>query len=259
MDINKIFDEISVQMRSDIDAARAVLTHPGQKGASFEESFRKFLRSYLPSSLDISTGIIFDSQGSSSKQLDVIISDRLRTPIYYRSGDIRVIPTECVYAVIEVKSYLDGKELDKAFENMVSVRRLNKIAYYRPHGFIYKGIHTDDLYGKLWHIWPTNYMIFAYESIDLHELAKALNNLHCDNNVPVWSRVDMICVLDKGVICNQLEDGTHNALPEPKSQLYVCSTPKALLLFYTLYSKYIFQTRLPNFKFMDYVDQIRFE
>jgi hypothetical protein len=257
MDIAKIFDEISIQMRSDIDKARTALTHPGLKGLSFEESFRKFMKAYLPNSLNVSTGILFDSKGNTSRQLDIIISDSLKTPIYFKSGDLRVIPVECAYGVIEIKAYLDSKELDNIFNNMLSVRKLEKVAFYKPELY-FRGIHTDNLYGKSWKIWPTNYLVFAYDSVNLVDIANNISKFHRDNNFPEHSRIDMVCVLDKGVICNQLEDGTYNALPEPKSNLCVCNTSKALLLFYSLYSRYLFQARIPNFRFTDYLGQMTF-
>jgi hypothetical protein len=51
-----IFDEVAEQMRSDLRMARFALQHPGLKGSSFENTFRKFLRQYLPRNLDMSTG-----------------------------------------------------------------------------------------------------------------------------------------------------------------------------------------------------------
>lgn len=86
MNINKIFDEVASQMRSDLEKARNALPHPGLKDSSFEDVFRKFLREYLPETLDISTGILVDANGNSSRQIDVIISDAAKTPIFLKVG-----------------------------------------------------------------------------------------------------------------------------------------------------------------------------
>lgn len=256
MDIAKLFDEISNKMKSDIDQARTTLPHAGMKGSAFEESLREFLRRHLPKSLDISTGIIIDSKGNASRQLDIIVSDSFKTPIFFKSGEIRVIPVECVYAVIEVKANLDEKVLLASYENMKSVRILEKAAYYKPSGVI---IYSDNLYGKEWDIWPINYFIFSYDSVDLADLAAKVDKLHKENILPEWKRIDLICVHDKGVICNQLADGKFSALPEPNSKLMVCNTKRALLLFYSLISTYLFQTRLPNFRFINYLGQMKFQ
>lgn len=255
MNIAEIFDEVAKQMRSDFEKARKAVRQPELKGASFEETFRTFLREYLPRSLDVSTGVLVDAHGGVSRQLDIIISDSAKTPIFYRSGDIRVIPVECAYAVIEVKAYLDANELDRVFQNMESVRNLRKTAYVKPAGAI---IYSDNLYGREWEIWPINYYIFAYDSIELMTLVEYINMRCQTKKLTEHSRIDTVCVLDKGVICNQYADGKFDALPRPGSKLYVCKTTRSLLLFYTLTSRYFNQARLPNFRFTDYLGKMTF-
>jgi hypothetical protein len=255
MQVAGIFDEVAQQMRADLERTRQAVQHPGLKGSAFEEVFRTFLRAYLPQALDIATGVLVDSNGGHSRQLDVIISDAARTPIFYRSGETRVIPVEGAYAVIEVKAYLDGEELARVFQNMQSVRALEKKAYYQRGGAL---VDTDRLYGLDWEIWPVNYFVFAFDSVDLRTLALAMDDRHRAEQWPPWSRIDTICVLDKGVILNQRPDNQFDALPEPESRLFVCKTQRALLLFYTLIARYLNQARLPPFRFNDYLGQIAF-
>jgi len=253
MNIMGIFDQVAQKMRADFEEAREALKHPVLKGTSFEETFRSFLRDYLPQSLAISTGILWDAHGGVSRQLDVIISDSAKTPIFYRSGDIRVIPVECAYAVIEVKAYLDAGELDRVFQNMESVRNLKKTAYDKSDGPI---VYSAPLYGKEWEIWPINYYVFAYDSIDLMTLAEHIDARHQAKALPEQSRIDTVCVLDKGIICNQLPDGSSDALPMSGSNLKVAESDRALLLFYTLISRYFNQAWLPCFRFTDYLGQL---
>jgi hypothetical protein len=130
MNIDEVFNQVAEKMRSDLKQARGALSHAGMKGASAEDTFRAFLRDYLPRSLDVSSGVLVDAEGNVSRQLDVIISDAAKTPVLFRSEENRVLPVECAYAVIEVKSKLDTKELQGAFKNMLSVRNLKKTAYY---------------------------------------------------------------------------------------------------------------------------------
>ena len=144
MKIVGIFDEVAQQMRSELEKARKAIKHPGLKGSSLEEAFRSFLRDYLPRSLDVSTGILIDASGNDSRQLDVIISDSAKTPIFYRSGGMRVIPVECAYTVIEVKAYLDADQLNSIFQNMKSVRNLKKTAYLNPPVLLFiQSIYTE--------------------------------------------------------------------------------------------------------------------
>jgi hypothetical protein len=56
INIPELFDQGANRTRADLEAVRQALTHSGLKGGEFEEIFRRFLRDYLPKSLEISTG-----------------------------------------------------------------------------------------------------------------------------------------------------------------------------------------------------------
>jgi hypothetical protein len=241
LDFGQTFDNISKKMQTDFDEIRNAMEHPGEKGSSFEEIVRRFLKMYSPKSLDISTGFIIDSNDNVSKQMDVIISDATKTPIFFQNTSVRVLPVECVYAVIEVKSMLNSDELQKVFDNMKSARRLEKKAYSRIPPY-------DDfsvkLYDKSWPIWPINYFLFAIDSIDLNNIASAMQKKYVEENLPVHSRIDCTCVLNKGVICNRYPDGQ--------------ITARALLLFYALMSSNLFQAQMPFFQIYNYLSKVHF-
>jgi len=255
VDIVRIFENVANQMRSDFEKARHAVQHPGLKGTAFEETFRTFLRNYLPQSLNVSTGVIVDSHGGFSRQLDVIVSDTAKTPIFFSSGDVRVMPVEPVYAVIEVKSYLNTDELKRIFENMLSVRGLKKTAYHKPTGAI---IYTSNLYGKEWDIWPINYYVFAYDSIKLDTLTGYIEKTNQEMQLPIHSRIDTVCVLDKGVICNCYTDNKLYATPGHGSTLIAYETTRSLLFFYTLTIHLLNQVTMPNLQFLPYLGKIEF-
>ena len=68
MDLNEIFGEVSAQMRSDFAKAQKSLSHAGLKGVANEEVLKEFLRQYLPRTLDISGGMLVDSDGNHSRR-----------------------------------------------------------------------------------------------------------------------------------------------------------------------------------------------
>jgi hypothetical protein len=251
MKLDETFDFVAQTMRADFEKARCALTHPGQKGDAFEDVFRGFLREYLPKSLDISTGTLVDTSGAYSRQLDIIISDAAKTPILFKSGEIRVIPVECAYAVIEVKARLDAKEINRIFENMYSVRRLSKKAYFSEQTWF-------DHYGGHWEILPINYFVFAFDSPDLRELGTLINARHQAEQLQPWSRIDTVCVLDKGLITNRHHDGLLDALPYPDTHMDVVLTKRSVLLFYALVMNYLGSVNMPRFVFTDYIKGIRF-
>jgi hypothetical protein len=253
MDLAGVFAQVANKMRADMEAARSALSHPGLKGGAFEEAFRQFLRDYLPDNLDVSTGQLVDSCGRMARQLDVVISDRARTPILFQSSQTRVIPVACVYAVIEVKAHIDTSELDSILTNMDSVRALEKLAFTPD----YPVVRTISVYDQPAQIWPVMYFVFAFEGIDIQTVAKNLAVRQLSR--PANRRIDMICVLDQGVICNCSPDqSAYVCTPNPTSLLTAVRTKKALLLFYTLLSVPLSRVWMPILEFSKYLGQMTF-
>jgi hypothetical protein len=255
MDLGERFDRISKQMQNDFKDIQESIDHRGEKGRSAEEIFREFLKIYFPKNLDVSTGFIIDSNGNQSKQMDVIISDAAKTPIFYEDSLIRILPVECVYAVIEVKSMLDSNSLKTGLENMLSVRKLEKKAFTKPPPYDNFSVSA---YGTIWPIRPSHYFLFAFDSIDLTGLAATMKQKYDAENLGISSRIDSTCVLHKGVICNQFPSGVLDALPEPNSVIANVYTDRALLFFYLLISSHLFQAQMPFFQLHEYVKKISF-
>lgn len=255
MDIVGIFDEVSKQMQSDFEKSRQALHHAGLKGSANEEIVRRFLEHYLPKHLEISSGIVVDSQGGDSRQLDIIIHDANKTPVFYRSESSRVVPVECVYAVVEVKAYLDKAEITKAYENMRSVKHLTKdpAAFFGPAS-PFKEVKT--LYGSEWDHWPIQYFIFAFDSPALESVLP--NVLELQQNDPLHQRIDSVCILNRGVLMNRTAEGMFQVLPQPGSQLVASHTTKPLLFFYTLASILLNQASMKNFNIKPYLRNIAF-
>lgn len=253
MDFIGLFSDIAEKMQSDFRAAQKAITHSGLKGTANEETLKRFLRQYLPQVLDISGGQLIDAGGNRSRQLDVIVSDANKTPILFESSDVRVIPIECAYAVIEVKAYLDKAELEKAYHNMKSVKSLEKQAFFYKQGPI---VSKKSLYGSEWGIWPMQHFVFAFDSPGLDSVKSNLDGLQ--GNDPVHRRIDMICVLDKGVVINSTRNGNISALPEPGSKTIGYETKNALLLFYILSSVILNQADMDPFNIHPYIRDLRF-
>jgi hypothetical protein len=76
--------------------------------------------------------------------------------------------------------------------------------------------------------------------------------------LPEHSKIDTICVLDKGVICNRRNDKKIDALPQPGSNLQVVQRNRSLLLFHALTSVYFNQANISNFNFNSYLGELKF-
>jgi hypothetical protein len=229
MDWEALFGSSSVQMKERLNQIRASLKHAGLKGHANEEILATWLKDYLPPSVSVCTGEVIDCHGSRSKQADVIVFDTANTPRFFSSDDIKVLPIEPVYAVFEVKAYLNKQEIEAAFGNMISVKSLKKEAYYPTC----QTATVFSQYGLSAKRWPIQFFVFAFESDGLDTIYQHVNALNAGQ--PLDKRIDMVCVLDKGLILNVGDEGME-PIPLPHTKLVAKSSDKALLTFYALIS-----------------------
>lgn len=117
------FAAIESQMRGKLDEIRATLEHPGGKGTSIEEVFRKFMREFLPRRLDVGHGEILDSEDRRSKQTDLIVVNEDH-PLTFTHVQPGLFFIEGVCAAGEVKTVLNSSGLDKAIENSLQFKQL---------------------------------------------------------------------------------------------------------------------------------------
>ncbi|NEJ46627.1 DUF6602 domain-containing protein [Rhizobium leguminosarum] len=249
MNIQDVFKSIETKLQADLQETRASIEHAASKGAANEQATKLFLRSRLPKNLEISSGFLIDCDGAVSKQLDIIIHDAAKTPVLFESNDLRVIPVECAYAVIEVKTDLSLAALDQCIENMKSVKVMKKVAFYEE-GII---VRPTSVYGQEYQDWPLMYFVFAYESAPLASIADKLSATL--KTAPLDKRIDCVYSLDRGLLANRTPDGLYQATPTNGS-IWTGIEQDSLLLFYTLLAHYMNQAHMRNFRFSDYLKRL---
>ncbi len=115
--------------------------HNLSRGLIAESVLRDFLRSALPEIAKVSQGFV-ERKGILSHQCDIIIYDRIHYAPLYSYGEIEIIPSDAVYAVIEVKSNIDAKRFGKLlhdFELLYQLRASQKFL------FMYNGCQISTL------------------------------------------------------------------------------------------------------------------
>jgi hypothetical protein len=132
---------------------------------------------------------------------------------------------------------------------MLSVKQRDKSAYV-PQGVIQQ---TVNLYGREWDYVPTLYFLFAYECGDLVSFNRALGAQMA--SLAIHERVDMACLLSKGVLVNASNNGTYNPTPSPGSVLSSYETSNALLVFYLLASSHLLQASTRPMLLQRYIPQ----
>ncbi|MFJ4334531.1 MULTISPECIES: DUF6602 domain-containing protein [unclassified Streptomyces] len=139
-----ILRSVAKRMRADFEQSKA-FSHNGEAGTSREVLVRNFLSSCLPAHVKaIHNAEIVASDGGVSRQCDVVVVNRETPPLTSLDG-YRVIPNECVYGLVEVKTNLTRKDLLDSCEKIGNARRLSKTAYRRVPNPITR---TTSAYGR---------------------------------------------------------------------------------------------------------------
>jgi hypothetical protein len=105
--------------------AASELAHPGLRGRAREIFARDLLTPFLSPNVGACTGIVVDSGGGSSRQIDIIIYDKTLIPSLMFTGEEGIVPIESVLATVEVKSALTRDEIKKSIQNAHSVKYLD--------------------------------------------------------------------------------------------------------------------------------------
>jgi hypothetical protein len=133
------FAKVQTNLRAQMDLASRSISHAGTMGSVNEEHWLDLFRSYLPNRYEVATGIIIDSRGNTSEQIDVVIFDRHFTPTLLDQKNHRYIPAEAVYAMFECKPTIDKAYIEYAEKKAASVRRMHRTSVAISHaGGVFK-------------------------------------------------------------------------------------------------------------------------
>ncbi|MER7515923.1 DUF6602 domain-containing protein [Streptomyces sp. NPDC126499] len=255
MDENRlagVLHSVAKRMRADFEQSKE-FQHRAETGSSRELLAQKVLASRVPGHTEVLQSCeIITASGETSPQCDIVIVDRSTPPLTDLQG-YRILPNECVYGVVEVKTTLNRAELRDACQKIQKVKALSKTAYYPTPGYQ----RTRTTYGKTYPYTPTVGMIFAFDSIDLITLGNHFAEW-CANVEPE-ERPDSIWILGKGYfVWTDPKSGLINPSPEHRSGLLALEPwqDEDVLLPLTLHLNQHFATAwMPPFRLADYAGQ----
>jgi len=101
--------------------------HHGEDGRFVEDLIKEYFSKYLPKGLEVLTGFILrpavktgekgkerkDDNDEHSSQLDLIVFDSERYPIFQRFGDSVIVPPEGVVAILSIKKHFNDGDILK--------------------------------------------------------------------------------------------------------------------------------------------------
>ena len=237
---------------------RSSIPHAGETGSLIEQLFRSELNKVLPEKVAVADGFVVDSEGRVSKQLDIILYDKLNTPRIFSSDGAQMFPVETTYAAGEIKTKLDGVELRKTFENCHSYKSLVRKAYFKTKGIIQK---TVLLFGKEHDHWQSIYFCIAAESaLTEQTLLERYRTISREMQLNYDERIDSIFTLDGKCILNSIkpliqnfpQDNSISLLPDGEGQSCAYATKAPWSLFVHLLLTYMVQAPQPMVNMVAY-------
>lgn len=125
MDLIESYRKISQSLWAE-SAALDAIHHAGERGNEREALVDRFLSPRLPERFEVGRGEIWAANGKWSGQEDLIVFDRLDSPRILPGANSHIFAVEYVAAVVEVKTSLNTKEIERATQSIASARRLQK-------------------------------------------------------------------------------------------------------------------------------------
>lgn len=204
--LKQAFGKVQDNLRGQMALASQSISHAGTMGSVNEEHWLELLRSYLPNRYEVATGIVIDSKGNRSDQIDVVIFDRHFTPTLLDQKNHRYIPAEAVYAMFECKPEVNKGYIEYAEKKAASVRSMMRTSVPISHagGTFQPKPHFRILAGLLA---PVSGWVNGLD-------ATFLKNLGADEN----SALDCVCALDHG--CYDKYEGTSLVVAEQGALMY---------------------------------------
>lgn len=242
------------ELEASLLRSRAAFKHKLTSGESTEAAVRAFLRENYPESVGICHGQVIDVNGDSSAQLDVIMYDKARTPVFYadRENGVRLIPAEGVLAAMEVKHRVTTDDLRKSARDAETLKKLKREAYFAKSPSAPFG-SPQNLYGTTWSTAvPPLFLVFAFEGPTLETTTSTLRDAH--EGKELHHRVDMACILDRGITVNIAENPRRISVdPRPNTELKGYNALNALLTTHVLMSGVVLQMYIPAINIQRYL------
>lgn len=129
------------------ERVRYIISHGPTVGTYRENLLQNTLKKHLPERYHVATGFIFGL----SRQIDILIYDRVDYAPVFREGELVIVPPESVRAVIEVKTNLTALNLESALEllNLTSYLDDNTPPFFKGVFAFESDLKNDTIYQKI--------------------------------------------------------------------------------------------------------------
>lgn len=159
--------------------------HNAEFGAYREKLVRNFLRSIIPYKFDISEGFLINRKEKTSKQIDIVVYDKINAPLIEDQLNNRFFPVESVVGIGEVKSIIHSKsDLKKHLKKLASNKSIN-----RERNSEYIVCRDDEdisSNGMLIKDQPFSFLICKKLDFDISNLENDMDEIYKDIDIRFW-------------------------------------------------------------------------
>jgi hypothetical protein len=193
--IDALLDNQAKQMRHRFEEASISFKNTLDIGKKRELIFSDFLQEYLQPGYRTGNGEIIDQEGNRSGQVDVVVRNPFHPVSKRAPEEPELFLVEGVFCAFDVKSDLNRSELERGIEQIRSIKRLTKNI---PAGSQFYGSPYDTIMMNKIHCG-----LFGFDSPSIPALKKAIDDINEDHGIKLDEQLDMVAVLDKGLIVNR--------------------------------------------------------
>lgn len=185
--------KVAEVLRGDADAA-SIFPNNSDIGVARERIYADFLRQHAPSKCNVFLGgFLFHTDGTESKQLDVIVTTDTapRYNLHNRDGEGKSFsPVEGTLGVASIKSRLDRVQLHHTLDGLASIPPTKSLSGRVPFNLVLN--NYDD--------WPYK-IIYASNGLTADTIIGHLYEYYAQNqHIPICRRPNIIHVAGKYVI-----------------------------------------------------------
>ena len=240
---------------------RSSIPHAGETGALVEQSFRYHIEEVMPEKVGVSHGFVVDADGRISKQMDIVLYDRLNCPRIFSSAGAQMFPVEATFACGEIKTNLSASKFEESLEKCLSYKKLCRQAYVERKSIVST---TYTLFGRACPHWQSMFFVIGVEGTTMENLQHRYHEFVRMNSLKTHERVDTVMVLDNKEDCNMLlnmsgeledgipRDGSIDFLPTPGSKLCRYRARAPWSLFVQLLLRYMTEAPMESINMLPY-------
>ena len=186
------FVYVAAELRNQAKQA-GLLVNPTGVGTQREEFYQSFLDRHLPKTCGVFLGgYLFDRNGNSSAQIDVIVTTGNTPRFQMPEGNRQIAPLEGSIAVAEIKSRLDRNSLQDALEKCASIPPMPDSKGIVPP---YLRLREDK-----WQDAPYK-IVFAYDGINASTVYDHITDFYERNSeIPPFRKPNLVHVLGKYLV-----------------------------------------------------------